>query len=55
MNEFIRRAREAFNDDFSAVALRIAIITWALVVVLAALFVKSKWVLAGILAWEVLP
>ncbi len=55
MNEFIRRVQGALNDDFGTVSLRVFIIVWALVVILAALTVKSKWILAGILAWELLP
>lgn len=55
MNNFIQKIQEGFAQDFSAMMLRILIIVWAIVVVIAAFTVKSKWVLAGILAWELLP
>ncbi len=55
MNDFIQRARSEFASDLTSMMLRIAIIVWAIVVVIAALTVKSKWILAGILAWEILP
>lgn len=55
MNVLIQRVRAEFARDFTSMLLRICIIVWAIVVVLAALTVKSKWILAGILAWEILP
>lgn len=55
MNEFIRRVQKQFNDDFTLTALRVTIIVWALFVIGLALFVKNKWFLAGVLAYEVLP
>lgn len=55
MNNFIQKIQNGFAQDFSAMMLRIFIVTWALIVVIAAFTVKSKWVLAGILAWELLP
>jgi hypothetical protein len=55
MNTFIKQAQNAFATDLTTMMLRITIITWAIVVVLLALFVDNKWLLAGILAWEILP
>ena len=55
MNDFIRRMQKQFNDDFTLTTLRIAIILVALVFIGLALFVKNKWVLAGALAYLVLP
>jgi len=55
MNAFIQQVRREFASDFTTMMLRICIIVWAIVVVIAALSVKSKWILAGILAWEILP
>jgi hypothetical protein len=55
MNTFIKKAQAAFYDDFSLAALKTVIILWALFIICLALFVDSKWVLAGILAYEVLP
>ena len=55
MNEFIRRMQAEFNRDMTLTALRVVIILWALFVIGLALFVKNKWFLAGVLAYEVLP
>ena len=55
MNNFIRRVQTEFNNDFSLAALRLSIIVIALAAIVAALAVKSKWVLAGILAYLILP
>ena len=55
MNDFTQRLRSAFNDDLTEAGLRAAIIVIAIVLVILALTVQSKWVLAGILAWELLP
>jgi hypothetical protein len=55
VNNAIAAVRAEFARDFTSMMLRIGIIVWALVVVIAALTVKSKWILAGILAWEILP
>ncbi len=55
MNEFIRRMQKEFNDDWSAAALRVGIIAVALFFIGIAVFVKNKWILAGALAYIVLP
>lgn len=55
MNEYFRRVQEAFSRDFTEAALRALIIGWALFVIFLALNVKNKFLLAGILAYEVLP
>ena len=55
MNELIRRMQAEFAKDFTLATLRIAIILVACVFIGLALFVKNKWVLAGALAYLVLP
>lgn len=55
MNEFIKRFRQEAYNDFSLTALRVAIIVAALVFIGVALFVNNKWLLAGALAYLVLP
>lgn len=55
MNVLIQRFRQEANNDLSMTALRVAIITAALVFIGMALFVNNKWVLAGALAYLVLP
>lgn len=41
--------------EYSVFALKTFIIAWALLVIVAALWIDNKWVLAGLLAWEILP
>ena len=55
MNRFILRAREAFAADFTEATLKALIILWSLMVIALALLFDNKWLLAGILAYEVLP
>jgi hypothetical protein len=47
--------RKEFYRDFTKTTLKILIIIVALLVIALALYVDNKWVLAGILAYEVLP
>lgn len=50
------KIRQSFSDDFTAAGLKTAIVIWAIFVIILTLFViEDKWVLAGILAYEVLP
>lgn len=55
MNDVFRRVQAAFSEDFTESALRAVIILWAVFVIFLALNVKNKFLLAGILAYEVLP
>ena len=56
MNNLIERARASFYDDFTASALKAIIVGWAIfVMILVLYFIDNKWILAGILAYEVLP
>ena len=46
---------QAAHEHFGTNALRTIIIVWALVIIAMALVIDNPWILAGILAWEVLP
>lgn len=43
------------SRDLTLTMLKIIIIMWALFIIVLALFINNKWILAGILAYEVLP
>ena len=52
----IQKTRQAFYDDFTTSTLKTLIVLWAImVIILVVFYVDSKWLLAGILAYEVLP
>lgn len=51
----IKAFRDAANRDFTLVSLKTLIIVWAIFVVFLTLIIDNKWVLTGILAYEVLP
>lgn len=55
MNPFIKKFQQEASSDLSLTALRVAIIVAALVFIGMALFVNNKWVLAGALAYLILP
>ena len=48
--------RQSFYDDFTVASLKTMIVLWAILIIFLVLFVvDNKWILAGILAYEVLP
>ena len=56
--EFRESAHQGFIKDtarLGTVTLKIIIIVWALVIIGLALYIDNPWILAGMLAWEVLP
>lgn len=55
MNEYIQQLQDYLARDFTTGALKILIIVVAVVLVFLAVAVDNKWILAGILAYEVLP
>jgi hypothetical protein len=55
MNDFIKRIQSEFARDFTLTGLRLAIVMWSIVIAISALSINNKWILAGILAYEVLP
>lgn len=51
-----RVVRSKFYEDFTAATLKTLIVVWAILVIFLVLFVvQNKWLLATILAYEVLP
>jgi len=44
-----------FYDNFSLFGLKAFIVLWALFVIVLAMRINNKWLLAGIIAYEVLP
>ena len=52
---FFERVRRSFQKNMTVTTLKAVIIIWALFVILLTLFIDNEWVLAGILAYEVLP
>lgn len=54
-DEAQQNVTESFYKDWPTTTLKILIILWAVAVILLALFVSNKWLLAVIAAWEILP
>ena len=50
-----RNIQSSFERDFTKAALKTLIVLWSLVIVAIALSIDNKFVLAGILAYEILP
>ena len=53
--DLFNKVQKAASDDMNLTGLRALIIAWALFVIVLTLTIKNKLVLAGILAYEVLP
>lgn len=51
----VERVQKHFAQDFSLSALKVIIILWALFIIFLALVLDDVWLLAGILAYEILP
>lgn len=52
----IKQVRQAFYENYTVATLKTLIVLWALFVIVLVLFVvENKWLLAGILAYEILP
>lgn len=51
----IQRYRKQFSEDMPVTTLKTVLIGWSLLIILLALFIDNPWILAGILAYEVLP
>lgn len=51
----VEAIKQKANNDMSLFALKSVIILWCLVIITATLFIDNKWILSGILAYEVLP
>lgn len=55
MNSVIQKYQSQFARDMPVTTLKTLIIGAALFVILLALMIDNPWILAGILAYEVLP
>jgi len=56
LTEFIHHWRRSLTEDFTTTSLKTAIVVWAILVCIAVVFfIDNKWLLAGILLYEVLP
>ena len=55
MNVYIRRLQAQLNKDFSLTAMKLIGLSWLAIVAYLIIIVENKWLLAGILAYELLP
>ena len=55
MEQILHKVQQYFSKNYTASMLRLMIIVWAIFVVILALSIENPWLLAGILAYEVLP
>lgn len=55
LTNFVQKAQRRFAEEMPSMTLKIVIILWALFVIGLALWIDNPWILAGILAYEVLP
>jgi hypothetical protein len=52
----VNKLRQYFQNNYTKAGLKALIVLWAIVVAFVAVFlIDNEWVLAGILAWEILP
>ena len=53
---FVDKAQRKFSEQYTASSLKALIVMWAILVIIVTIFfVDNPWILAGILAYEVLP
>jgi hypothetical protein len=45
----------SFSKDYTLASLRLFIIAWAIFIIVISLIIDNKYILAGIIAYEVLP
>lgn len=55
LTNFVQKAQRQFAEEMPSITLKVVIILWALFVIGLALWIDNPWILAGILAYEVLP
>jgi len=56
LSELVHQWRTSLSKDFTSTSLKTAIVLWAIfVIILTLFFIDNKWLLAGILLYEVLP
>jgi len=55
VDKLLASVQKHFAENFTASALRVLIVLWALFVIGLALSTDNVWLLASILAYEILP
>ena len=55
LDKLFQSVRSAANRDLTTFGLKTVIIVWSFIVIALALSTNNKWLLAGILAYEILP
>lgn len=55
LKDIFNKIRELASQDLTLFGLKALIIAWALFVILLTVLIDNKWILAGILAYEILP
>lgn len=56
LSELLHKWRTSLSHDFTATTLKAAIVIWAIFICITVVFfIDNKWLLAGILLYEVLP
>ena len=55
MNTLMLRARSYFYQNMTLSLLKLVIVLWAIMIIFLVIWIQNKWILAGILAYEVLP
>lgn len=56
VEDAVQELRQHFFENYTETILKGMIVVWAIfVIILVLFFVNNKWLLAGILAYEVLP
>lgn len=55
MNETFKRLQEALAKDFTKTSLKVIITLWALFIIVLAWTLDNTFLLAGVLAYEILP
>jgi uncharacterized membrane protein len=55
MHKFAQDIRAYFESNYTVAGLKMLLIVWAVLIIVLALLVDNPWILAGILAYEVLP
>lgn len=55
ITQLANNLRSYLAKDYTTGALKMLIILWAIGIIAVALWTDNRWILAGMLAWEVLP
>lgn len=55
LTSLFKKVQQAASDDLTLASLRTLIVLWAVFIIVLTFSIKNKWILAGILAYEILP